>query len=367
MILQADDDFFLHAFVIKGLIPLANERTVRSFYYVLKGRKSNQTEQDTHMYALFPYYRFFPALTKDFWEEIVHALQNKQFIEIVQPSASNDKETFTVTEAGLALVEEAEAKYSFTQWLYASASTARYKEIELFWKKLHLMSQTISQLLHKNPSFFPIVTDKQVQNWVKHQLRQPEARESWMASFAAELYQLLCQYPANLQRLLINQLSGGSQVGHTLEQLALEVDEPVVLICLKFRYLLFQLVSTLMESEPACYPLLQRMVESSAGHSGLSSSASLTYQLLNQKVDIEQIARRRGLRRGTIEDHLVEIVLHCPDWDHSAYLPPKAKSEIITASQKLGTKRLRLLREYLANRYTYLQIRLALAQVKENA
>ncbi|MGD8189161.1 helix-turn-helix domain-containing protein [Brevibacillus ginsengisoli] len=368
MILPAEDEFFLHAFVIKGLIPLENERTVMSLYYVLKGRKSNQTEQDTHMYGLCSYYRFFSALSKEKWEEILQQLVNNQMIQIVEHSSNQEKETFRVTSKGKALVEEAEAKYSFSQWFPSITATAPVKESELFWKRLHLMTQTISQLLQRNTAFFPVVTDKLVQNWVKQKLRDHSARERWLSTFALELYQLLIPYPTHLQRLLMDQLSGIGQVGHTLEQLAQSEQLPVFLVRLKFRYLLINLMTTLLESEETKYPLMKQLLNTTLAQPfGLSTSAAATYHYLLQTQDIDQIAKRRGLRKGTIEDHLVEIVLHCPAWDHSQFLTQSAKIEIITASQELGTKRLKLLREHLANRYTYLQIRLALAQVKENA
>lgn len=370
MILQAEDDIFLQAFVLKGLIPLANERTIMSLFYVLKGRKSNQTEQDTHMFALFSYYRIFPALTKEEWEEIIHQLVTDQMIQIIQPSNHREKETFTVTPKGIAMVQEWEDKYSISEWSLTVASTARIKESEPFWMKLHLMSQTFSHLLERNTAFFPVVTDKLVQNWVKEKLRDPSQRELWMRSFAAELYQLLIPYPVALQRLLIHQLSGTRQAGCTLDQLARMEHETSILTRMKFRWLLIDLITSLQNSQADDYPLFKQLIGENGISDlsfGLSHSAAATYRFLQQSQDLDQIAQRRGLRKGTIEDHLVEIVLHCPEWDHTPFLTHAAKTEIISASQTVGTKRLRVLREYLENRYTYLQIRLALAQVKENA
>ncbi len=367
MDLQAEEKQFLQALTLRGLTPLAGERTRQSFYYVLKGRKSNQTYQDTHIYSLFPYYRLFPSISREQWEEILFDLQTNQFILPNEGAGERAQQSFVITQRGSQLAEEWEKKYEFARWFEPFTSISLPADIELFWMRLHLLVQTVSHLLVNQLDFFPVVSSKQVQNWVKQELHQKEQRARWMNGLGQELYRVLQGYPVALQRLVMDQLSGASQVGHTLHQIALREQEPPLFTRIKFRYMLASLYQSLRNREVSDTPLLKRLcIPSEQNHLPISVSAYQTYQWLKREKDIETIAKSRGLRRGTIEDHLVEIALHCPDWDHSHYLSVQAKEEIIQACLQLGTKRLRVLREFLQDKYTYLQLRLALAQMKEN-
>ncbi|MGC5324513.1 helix-turn-helix domain-containing protein [Brevibacillus sp. SYSU BS000544] len=368
MDLQAEDKSFLMAITVKGLIPLARERTLQSLYYVLKGRKSNQTYQDVHMYSLFSYYRLFPRLSKEDWQEIVQALQKAQYIELVSFDKGNTKQSFAITMSGMQWQAETEEKYQLQKWLDSSfQSVSQVTETERFWMKLHLMVQTISQLSGNKNSFFPVVSNKEVQLWVKQQLSMPSKREEWLTHLANELYQLLRYLPSQQQRLVVDQFSGISQAGLTLDQISWREKEPHSYTIVKFRHALCRLYQMVQQDLGVSLPHLYSLVDTGKQQRmPISDSAFQTYQLLVKEKDIDTIAKRRNLRRGTIEDHLIEISLNVPQWDHSSFLSQAAKEEIVATSEQYGTKRLRLIREYLRNQYSYLQIRLALALKKEN-
>ncbi|WHX32966.1 helix-turn-helix domain-containing protein [Brevibacillus agri] len=358
----AEELELLCAVALNAMIPLANERTLQSAYYILRGRKANQTLQDVHLYNLYPYYRMFPGFSKEDWDKIVATLFQKGHLQQREGEGASPKPTFWVTETGCQSAREAYEKYRFAVWFAPFTQFDFASRIETFWQRLHLLVQTVSQMLGKDLGFTPVVTDKSVQLWVKEQLQPKEARAVWTDGLAEELYRLWEPLAPEVQKLLVTQLSGISQVGKTLGQLAKQQQVTRVYLTLLFRYGLAASMQRLMK-EAEAFPLLSRLVtRENKLDPRLSDSAARTYAMVQRGWSKAEIAVRRQMKESTVEDHLVEIALRCPEWDESAYLSPETRSVIVAASEALQTSRLRLIKDHVGPAVSYLQIRLALAR-----
>ncbi|WP_432776937.1 helix-turn-helix domain-containing protein [Brevibacillus gelatini] len=358
----AEDLELLCAVALNAMIPLANERTLQSAYYILRGRKANQTLQDVHLYSLYPYYRMFPRFSKEDWDKIVATLFQNGHVQQREGEGASAKPTFLVTEKGKQAAQEAYEKYRLAIWFAPFTQFDLAARIETFWQRLHLLVQTVSQMLGKDLGFTPVVTDKSVQLWVKQQVQFPEARIVWMNGLREELYHLWEPLEPDVQKLLVAQLSGISQVGKTLGQLAKQQQVARVYLTLLFRYGLAASIQRLMK-EAQKFPLLSQLVsQENRLDPRLSNSAARTYAMVQRGLTKAEIATRRNMKESTVEDHLVEIALRCPEWDESAYLPPETRSVIVAASEKLQTSRLRLIKDHVGPGVSYLQIRLALAR-----
>ncbi|NGQ94614.1 hypothetical protein G3578_05395 [Brevibacillus sp. SYP-B805] len=356
------EEEFLQLIALSGMKPLAGERTLQALYHILRGRKANQTSQDVHLFRLYPYYRLFPQLSKEDWEEIVAALLDKNLIQPKQMDVP--KTSFVVTQKGEEVLREGMARCRLAVWF---EPFHRLPEaggwIPPFWLRLHLMVQTVSQLLAQAPSFYPLVQDRQVQSWVKQQLAEKNERQRWMSELHGELYSLLAPLPAEVQPLIVRQFAGAGQTGLTIRQLAVIRRQPPSLILIQWRYGLALMIERLLGEEKSRFPLLSRLIAVEKGSSlSVSRSALETYKLLKRRLGLDEIARIRGITRNTVEDHLVEIALHCPEWDASPFLQPADRMRILAVSDELQTHRLRKIKDRLGEEYSYLQIRLALAQ-----
>jgi uncharacterized protein YpbB len=355
---------FMQSVTLNGLRPLAGERTIQALYYILRGRKTNQTLQDVHLFALYPYYRMIPRLLKEDWDKIVAALLQQGLIRLLPAPGEGRKPSFGMTEAGETYAAAGREKYRLGFWFQPFAGTEAAEPLDLFWRRLHLLVQTVSHLLANDLSFQPVVQDKQVQQWVKQRLARPEQRERWQEHLADELYRLLEPLPASVQEVVIARFSGAAQSGQTLTQLALHRREAPSYIQLQFRYGLARAMEAL-RSDSGRFPLLAELAGPSGGKERrLSESAEQTYALLRQGFSVEEIARRRRIKPSTVEDHLAEIALRCPEWDCSRFLPPALAERIVQACEQLGTSRLRVVKDHLGPDVSYLQIRLALARRK---
>jgi uncharacterized protein YpbB len=355
---------FMQSVTLNGLRPLAGERTIQALYYILRGRKTNQTLQDVHLFALYPYYRMIPRLLKEDWDKIVAVLLQQGLIRLLPAPTEGRKPSFGLTEAGETYAAAGREKYRLEFWFQPFAGTEAAEPLELFWRRLHLLVQTVSHLLANDLSFQPVVQDKQVQQWVKQRLATPELRERWQEHLAEELYRLLEPLPASVQEVVIARFSGAAQTGQTLTQLALHRREAPSYIQLQFRYGLARALEALRD-QSGRFPLLAELAGPSGGKERrLSESAEQTYALLRQGYSVEDIARRRRIKPSTVEDHLAEIALRCPEWDCSRFLPPALAERIVQACEQLGTSRLRVVKDHLGPDVSYLQIRLALARRK---
>ncbi|GED30893.1 helix-turn-helix domain-containing protein [Brevibacillus centrosporus] len=353
---------FLCAVTINAMIPLANERTLQAAFYILRGRKANQTLQDVHLYHLYPYYRMFPRFSKEDWEKIVSTLLQEELIVQLPAVTPTSKPSFSITEKGIDQAEQWKSAFQLDRWNEPFTESGLAEKIELFWQRLHLLVQTVSQLLSGDLGFFPVVSDKKIQQWVKNQLASHTAREQWQKRLGEELHTLWSPLPEDVQKLLIGQLSGATQVGKTLGQLAAQQKESAFYLQLPFRYGLAMSILQLQE-DPVRLPLLSHLVvQTEKWDTRLTESAARTYTLVQRGMSIEQIADARKIKKSTVEDHLAEIALRCPEWDCSAYLEPTLSALIIQTSEQLQTSRLRLIKDHLGEAVSYLQIRLALAR-----
>lgn len=358
----AQEQHFLSTVALKVMTPLAGERTLQAAYYILRGRKANQTLQDVYLYTLYPYYRMFPRLSKEEWDKIISTLLQEGFIRQLSEKGGNSKQSFEVTGAGMTFAEEHAAQYRLDTWLAPFTEAALSDNLEVFWKRLHLIVQTFSQMLADDLAFLPVVTEKSVQQWVKGLIGDATVRNLWKEGLRDELLCLWGPLPVDVQELLVVQLSGASQVGKTLGQLAQVRRVPATYLTLQYRYGLAVSMQRLTQ-ESDCFPLLSKLtVHTEKIDTRLSESGARTYALLKRGYGKEEIARMRKIKESTVEDHLVEIALRCEEWDLSAYLSQQEAGKVVDASMQLGTSRLRLIKDYLGESVSYLQIRLALAR-----
>lgn len=358
--MSEQENLFLQIVALNGMKPLAKERTLQSFFHVLRGRKANQTLQDVHLFRLYPYYRLFPHFPREQWEEIVQLLVGQDLIR--KQELDQKKTTFFLTQKGEELCRDGREHYQLNEWLELFHHHTWVSEhFVAFWLRIHLTVQTISHLLIEETSFYPLVQDRQIQQFIKLQLQNREMRKRWLDGLFAELYCLLADLPEDVQPLLVKQWAGAAQTGLTIQQLAYQEHLPSSYIRMKWRYGVARMMIQAREKAEE-FPLLAALLPEQENEGlQMSKSARETYRLLQRNLSLEEIARIRGITRNTVEDHLVDIALHCQDWDASRFLAEEEKKQILEACARLDTRRLRLIKEELDDRFTYLQIRLALA------
>jgi ATP-dependent DNA helicase RecQ len=90
-----------------------------------------------------------------------------------------------------------------------------------------------------------------------------------------------------------------------------------------------------------------------------------TLALYRQGLSIEEIARERNLKRSTIMDHLVELAEAGEAVDLDRLVRPDHYEVIVDALQRVGSDMLRPVKDYLGDEYSFEEIRLVRAVMRQ--
>jgi RecQ family ATP-dependent DNA helicase len=97
------------------------------------------------------------------------------------------------------------------------------------------------------------------------------------------------------------------------------------------------------------------------------STVDETYALYEQGLTVEEICAQRGLTEITVEGHLAACILEGRPFDISRHVSTEARAQIEAAAARLGTERLKPLRESLPRHITYRMIRFVVADLQRAA
>ncbi|HVF45650.1 MAG TPA: RecQ family ATP-dependent DNA helicase [Pyrinomonadaceae bacterium] len=196
---------------------------------------------------------------------------------------------------------------------------------------------------------------------------------------------------AKLSQMGLDQLSTyGILSGMTQDEILLYVDALVAAGCLQVTPGAYPTVAltqaggeVMRERETvrlALAPLLHKASHAAHAPSRESSSSTSpapaqpkantvdeTYALYEQGLSVEEICAQRSLTEITVEGHLAACILEGRAFDVSQFVTPQDRAEIEHAAARLGTERLKPLRETLPRHITYRMIRFVVADLQRAA
>jgi uncharacterized protein YpbB len=330
-------------------------RSINGVYYILQGKPSIQTIQDTHLFGLEHYFGLLKTMKKQQFLDVVDGLVQADYL---QKEAQDNH--FIVTKQGLALLEQKNAlqHHHFNGMLYSQTA-------DLFFMRLQLLIQAWTNAKQHHFTYIPIVEDREVAKWVRGFYRKSKDRiADGLFTLYDELSHLLATLPTREVNLWIDQLSGYQVIGKTMDQLAIKYNLTTFDVQLSTVHVLHFILRKLEKGQAHC-PLLTAIQKGLGTSRKITGSAEQTYTLLNKGFSPEHIAQSRSLKLGTIYDHLVEIALFDAHFPLDDYVPPMVQKQIYEALQYAPTWRLKEIKEQVADDISYFQIRLVLAKIKD--
>ena len=319
------------------------QRTLSSPYHLIKGKKSGQTIQDIGYFNLYPYFGVLAKLDKKAYDQAVqrlfaegYLLDNEQVVDLT-PKALN--------------LEIAASPLN--GWKYRS------NEI-IFFLRLSLIVQTLSNTSQQVKLFDPIVNNEEVQAWVKKYLKRIQFRDmAVVRSFKEQLLTTLTDAKISEihKMILMERLTGYGLSGLTWQQIAASKKLSILDVQLMFVEALHGWLASIEQAKPS---MLIGLMEGIIQQSSLTETAKRTEKLFERGFSLEQIASLRQLKTSTIEDHFVELAMNDPYFNFTPFVNLQLYETIIAESQRQKTKRLRDIKERLPEA-SYFQIRLALA------
>ncbi|MGG5253758.1 helix-turn-helix domain-containing protein [Neobacillus sp. SM06] len=341
----------IEGIILYCLYQLNGERTIYSIYHLFKGKKSSQTIQDAHLYGIKKYFGVYHPITREMLEEWVGTAFNRGVLE-----QAGDQRFILSAQGKIELESFLKNNHSLA-WL----NGWKYQQTGLFWERLSLLVQVISNLVKRETNYLPIQKNKNAHEWLKHFLRTSGYPR---AVIGRKLYEELvaCLENPNVPdpHILVVRFTGHQQIGLTSSQAAdsLQLDLPSYHI--KFATLLHYMIRQLAENAKA-YPLLSRLAADLNPDQSLTLSARRTQSFLYQGYSLEEIANIRGLKISTIEDHVVEIALNDEQFSIDHYIEKPVQEKILLAARQGGSRQLKQIRNTVQTA-NYFEIRLVLAK-----
>ncbi|WP_323702312.1 helix-turn-helix domain-containing protein [Mammaliicoccus sp. Dog046] len=250
--------------VLKALSMKHEQKTDKSIYNILVGKKTHQTYFDATIEHLKLYYGCLPNLKYDDFENIVEQSSNNQ----VQPIIGN---------------------YFYSQAVETVGT-------------LLLLIQMVSQKKHEQTTYQPLFNNKSIQHEAKKiYIAIKDHRED---DFINEVYQLFKDSNDEFNHVYLHYLLAGyRETPYTLEQIALLEDISLhSLGCHLLEEYQFVQVSI---SDEMKYPVLSQIKHLPLLH----QQTVTTYQLLQKTQDIAQLADIKRVKTHTIHDHIVEMYI----------------------------------------------------------
>ncbi|MDZ5712040.1 helix-turn-helix domain-containing protein [Jeotgalibacillus haloalkalitolerans] len=345
---------YLDAIVLTGLDIVNGERTQSSIYHLLKGKKTSQTIQDAQLYGISPLFQLYRSMKRSYYDQRIACYSSEGLV------AEHEDLKYRLTSKGRNELTEFFSEHPYPLYL----NGWKYHDITLiFWRRLTLLIQTASNLIHHHVQFIPVNRDLHIQQWVKHTINHNRHR---LKDFTGELYRELTDllemndFPDSPE-IIVQQLSGYRQVGYTNRQLADQFNCGADEIYTRFINALHFLFSV-VENDHSRFPVLSECMNLNKPETiPFTKSTEETYKYVLKNVPIDQIATIRHLKRSTIEDHILEIALLDKHFSIDSYVTETLINKIKELHGK--SNRLKYIKDQLPEA-DYFQIRLVLAKAE---
>lgn len=343
---------YLNMIVLYCLNKINGQRTIYSVLHLLNGKKSAQTIQDAHLFALKHLFGCFPRLIRADLEKTVCDLQNSRLLQ------KESDQNFHLTPIGKKELNEFFKEFPIPQAL----DGWKYNQLApLFWSRLSLLIQVISQLINHDTRYIPIRKERELQQWVKAYLLETRLNRIELGKgLYNELLDCLKGIKDGDPSILVLRLSGYQKAGLTSSQASETLNMDIHAYHVQFLGMLHYILDV-VSAENKKYPLLFRLAAQQNQWMPLTQSATKTFALLKQGFQLEEIVRIRRLKKSTIEDHIVEIAINYDGFDISPFVGEKKQQTIAQAAKTLATKQLKHIRQLVPDA-AYFEIRLVLAK-----
>jgi len=338
----------IESIILYSIKQLNRERTIYSIYHLLNGKKSSQTIQDAHLFSLKSFFGIYDQLSREGFEEIIQSMTDKKWINNI------GQQRFNLTNHGITLLANMQLPEYINGWNY-------HQITNLFWERLSLLVQVVSNFMFGETKYIPIQKNKEVHSWLKSFLKNINIPRKKMGLIVySELNECFDVAKEVDPSLLVFRLTGFRQIGLTPLQVAKQFNLNHHDYQIGFTNTLHYLIHKIKEDGKQ-FKILSFLISDLMQDDELTLSSRKTQSLLNQGYTLDRIANIRHLKLSTIEDHLVELALNIESFSIDTYVEIELQKRILEISQQIATKQLKLIREKIVNA-TYFQIRLVLAK-----
>ncbi|MCP8616731.1 helix-turn-helix domain-containing protein [Salirhabdus salicampi] len=327
------------------------ERSAASVYHLLIGKRSSQTIQDAKVFGVDQYFGIYKELRRDQFEQVLRKLMNEQLVYI------ENKRIF-ITSVGLRALENKEVGVN---WL---DGYSYHQSAPAFWLRLLLFIQIGSNMLGNEKTFLPVIEDRTIVQWTKRfYARHKSELESVFFTLYEELHQILSDLPTDYASMVVSRMSGAHRYGASTDQIAKKHNASIHDVKMTLQSCIHFIMKEITRNQTS-FPALNQFIPEHQPSLPLTLSTKKTYDMLKQGHGINDLARIRGLKVSTIQDHIVEIAHVDRTFDIRPFISEHIEKQIIAVVERTKTKRLKEIKEALEGNVDYFSIRVVLARAQ---
>lgn len=336
----------LSAILLKIISKLDGERSIYAGLHLLRGKRSGQTLQDVEYYSLKSFFGILPKLPIELFDDASNSLKESGLISVGLDSIVH------ITALGKETVKS-QPEYHFNGWDY------RGKE-HVFFSRVSLLVQTISQFRVNEKSFLPVQKEHEIQVFIKKLLHNKSIGDQILSTHVAwELKQALDRSAMSRvqKEIFTYRLTGYGATGLTWQQLSKKMKLNPQVIRLLFIEGLHRLLLVIEKSADLSF--MRKLAEDVKVSSHLTESSQKTKELFTKGRSLNEIAEIRKLKMSTIEDHFVEMSINDSHFPLTTFVSENDVNRVLETVARKGTKRLRVLKDECTT-VSYFQLRLIL-------
>ncbi|WP_440895759.1 helix-turn-helix domain-containing protein [Amphibacillus sp. Q70] len=340
--------------ILLAVSSVKGQRSTASIYHIFSGRRSAQTIQDAHIYQLTNLYAIYNQLKRREFEQVLAHLIEQNYLRI------DDQNHAELTKMGELYLNEHKDDHP----IQAFKGIDYVNKTGPFMARLLLTLQTYSNLSMNHKQFQPIIDSSVIQKWVKQYYQHNQDTINWLSKVHGHLAKFLATIDEQQAQIFVERLTGYQRFGLTIQQVAIKYNLSIHDVYLLLTASYHQLISFIEMNQ--INPLFKFIPnrEQQQIKSTVTQSAEKTYQLILQGYSVEQIMKRRRLKRSTIEDHIVELTYSIPEFNIAPFIEPEAFKYILAKINQVEDHRLSTIKQLLGDHYSYFQIRLTMARAR---
>ncbi len=336
---------------------IKSNRSPAAIYHILTGKKSSQTIQDLHVFQLHIYYRLLPNLSRQAFDEVINQIVDEGLMTWI-----NKKDYRLTDEANAYLTTNADTAHYF----HSLAQPIDESSKQIFIDRFYLTIQTFTHRVMNERGFIPVTDDVTIQAFVRQYYHaHKDQLPNWLESCYEQLYEALKAYPEIDRHIFLDRLSTYDHSGRSLQQLMDCYETNEANIRLTLRLIERDLFHRSQQAPSYLADLLPSGKNNQRNHPLMTRSAQKTHQLVMRGYNIDELIQLRQLKRGTIEDHLVEICTLDDHFKLSDYVTDKKIAMIESYLSKRKTQKLGEIKRTLPEEVSYLDLRLVFAHYQK--
>lgn len=268
-----------------------------TLYHLLKGKRTSSILTYGYFYNVLKYFAILPKLKETTYNQIISELKTNSYL------LENKDGLSVISETGLQLIEV--ENFPKTN---ALKQMSYYKWDLAFFERIVFTTQVLSEKAYLEKKYLPIETNLFKQQRLK--LWLSKQKKEVVTDFYHEWNKLVDCLSIYEQELILKQLVGHNQRGHTLQQISEEKKEHPLHLYLEFKNGWHHLITEIIENSNH-YPLFFSILTEEKAFVKEDSSQK-TSELFSKGYSIEEIAKFRNLKISTVTDHLIEAYILNP-------------------------------------------------------